>query len=165
MEGEKGGRTRGGINESIDLSIQHSSAVLSLSSLIYSDHQHGMDFLRVASLHLSVIGMNGGITEVEKRRGKSLTSPTEEVQTCATVWITLLERASSVQLKSYDYISAHTAGHSKKLAPFALKRGQIYECVPYFMRGYLQSCIFLSFLREIISLVENLICIHSAICS
>lgn len=41
------------------------------------------------------------------------------------------------KVKSYDYIFAYTAGHSKKLAPFALKRGQIYECVPYFMRGFM----------------------------
>lgn len=68
----KEGGPGGGINESIDLSVQRSSAVLSLSSLIYSDHQHGMDFLRVASLHLSVIGMNGGITEVEKRGGTDM---------------------------------------------------------------------------------------------
>lgn len=48
MEGgrqRQGGGPRGGINEAIDLSIQHTSAVLSLSSLIYSHHQHGDGFL------------------------------------------------------------------------------------------------------------------------
>lgn len=71
MEEETGG-PRGGINEAIDLSIQRTSAVLSLSSLVYSLHQHGMDFL--LCICMSMIRMDGWIKEEERggevRKGK-----------------------------------------------------------------------------------------------
>ncbi|KAK5858776.1 hypothetical protein PBY51_002891 [Eleginops maclovinus] len=59
---------RGSINEAIDLSVQRSSAVLSLSSLIYPHHQHGMDFL--LCIFISVISMDRRIKEEQRRRRK-----------------------------------------------------------------------------------------------
>ena len=94
-EGETGG-PGGGINEAIDLSVRHTSAVLSLSSLIYSHHQHGMDFLPVASRHLHEReqdgrrhqgrgggggGGMGSVTSQYSNWGITL------VQFCDTLWI------------------------------------------------------------------------------
>lgn len=46
----------GGINEAIDLSIQNTSANLSLSSYFYLYHQHWMDFLVTPNLHVGYMG-------------------------------------------------------------------------------------------------------------
>lgn len=67
VEEETGG-PRGGINETIDLSIQHTSAVLSLSSLIYLHHQHVMDFLAVTPLHLHECGRDGWMDGSQRKR-------------------------------------------------------------------------------------------------
>ncbi|TNN64278.1 hypothetical protein EYF80_025529 [Liparis tanakae] len=57
VEEETGG-PRGGIKEAIDQSVRRTPPALSPASLVYSHHQHGMDFLAQAPLHLHECDQN-----------------------------------------------------------------------------------------------------------